>query len=169
MQIPKRRGEAVRQLKEVHDRYLTREAMVRMQREHDRLRSVERPKAIEETQRTAEMGDFSENVAYQIAKANLRRINNRMTSITERLKQAILIESGVSKDGYARIGSVVVLKQGKETRTYEIVGAQETNPSKGRISHLSPLGKRLLGCTVGETLTFPTPSGDKKYRVISVS
>lgn len=168
MQIPKRRGEEEARLKRVYDYYLTPEKIEAMKRQLERLKKEERPLAISETQRLAEMGDFSENVGYQVAKAHLRRINGKIMTIEERLKMAIPIERGGSSDGRIRIGSAVTLwSEGREVR-YEIVGALETDPLRGRISHLSPLGQLLLGHIVGDEVVFTAPKGSVMYQVLSI-
>ena len=94
MRVPTRRGEKLRPQVEL-DRYVTPEKLQRLKDELDRLLHHERKEAIAEVQRGAEMGDFSENVGYQIAKANLRKLNARIMNLEERIKVAIPIESGV--------------------------------------------------------------------------
>lgn len=167
MRVPKRRGEEEARLKRTQDDHLTPEKIEAMKRRLLHMRTVERPAAIMETQRLAEMGDFSENVGYQIAKANLRRINGAMLSLEERLKTAIPIERG-SEDGVVRIGSTVTLVLDSVERSYEILGSSETDPTHGRISHLSPLGKALLGHRAGDSVTLSTLAGEKIYHLINI-
>jgi transcription elongation factor GreA len=141
----------------------------KIQRLKDELEDLKRrrlPEAAEEVRRTAAMGDLSENAAYQYAKAELRRINARILSIEERLKSAILIVK--PKDGVVAIGSTVTVETGGRRQTFEIVGAQETDPSRGRISHLSPIGKALIGHSVGDEVTINTTAGQTAYRIIDV-
>lgn len=168
MQVPKRRGEELRRMKQTYDDYLTSEKIERLKLDLGRLLKAERPKAIAETQRLAEMGDFSENVGYQIAKANLRRINDRITSIEERLKRAIPIKLGADASGRVCIGSTVVLESGGARHTYQILGSQETDPTHGRISHLSPLGSELLGCVSGDEVEMEIGGSKKVFKIIEV-
>lgn len=167
MRIPKRRGEEEARLKQVHDDYFTPEKIAAMERQLERLKKVERPPAIAETQRLAEMGDFSENVGYQVAKAHLRRINNKITTLEEKLKTAIPIERG-SVDGVVRIGSRVGVVVGGVQKTFDILGSNETDPMKGRVSYLSPLGQALLGHRVGDEVVFVSPVGEQVYQVIEI-
>lgn len=97
------------------------------------------------------MGDLSENAAYTAAKFYLRRINDRITSIGEKLKFAIIIEEG-SSDGVVRIGSTVTVCVNGKDATFAVLGAHETNPSKGAISYLSPVGAALLGHRAGDVV-----------------
>ncbi|PJA46156.1 transcription elongation factor GreA [Candidatus Uhrbacteria bacterium CG_4_9_14_3_um_filter_50_9] len=165
MRVPKRKGEEDRRaLQPPQDHHLTRDKIAHLKKELEDLEQHERPEAIKEVQRTGEMGDFSENAAYQMAKGRLRRINARILSITERLKYAIPIEEG-SPDGVIQIGSRVTVEIDGTERIYHIVGAQEVDVSKGRISYTSPLGKTLVGHRAGESVVFDSPSGEKIYLV----
>lgn len=133
----------------------------------ERLTKKERPETIREVQRTAEMGDFSENFAYQQAKHALRRINDRILTLEEKLKVAIPIKMG-SSDGRIRIGSTVTVETNGKSMTFEIVGSSETNPSRGRISHASPLGSALLGHVVGDEVLLGRGEKQTAYLVKTV-
>ena len=137
------------------DTFFTPQAIARMRRDLDMLTTRERPVAADEVHRLAQMGDFSENAAYQFAKAHLRRINGRITAIEEHLKRAVPIAPG-SDDGVIRIGSTVSVRSSAGESTFTIVGSHEASPSAGRISHLSPLGAALLGKCVGGIATLTT-------------
>jgi len=167
MRIPTRRGEKLKhQIEEDH--FLTPAAILRFKKELERLLKTERKEAIAEVQRLAEMGDFSENVGYQVAKATLRRINNRILILEDKLKRAVPILSGPDSEGRIRVGSTVVLEKDDKRFTYEILGSQETNPSRGRISYLSPLGAVLIGKKVEETAIFINGAQEVIYKIIEV-
>lgn len=132
-------------------------------------RTVERLKASlpamrTEVARTQEMGDLSENAAYQEAKHHLRRTASRIAGLEERLMSAIPIEAGTN-DGQVRIGSNVTVSDGAVERTYQILGSQETDPMKGRISYLSPLGAALMGKREGDE----AEANGRAYRVVAVN
>ena|SRR3989338_1991164 len=166
MRVPTRRSERLK-IQKNDDPYLTPAAITRIRRDLDHLENEERPAAIAEVRRTAEMGDFSENAAYQIAKGNLRRINGRILSNQEQLKQAVAI---MSEDdaGKIHIGSTVVLEAGDKRIIYQILGSRETNPAKGRISYSSPIGQALMGHVVGDTITVKGPSKQQTYTIVRV-
>ena len=84
----------------------------------------------------------------------------------KKLKQAIPILK--KDDGIIAIGSVVVLENETGSVTFEILGSNETNPLKGRISYLSPLGIVLIGRAVGESVSVATANGQITYRVVEV-
>lgn len=149
------------------DPYLTKEAIVKMQAELERLEKVDRKPAAEEVARTVAMGDLSENAAYQVAKGRLRGINSRILTLQERLKRAVTIKDG-GADGLVHIGSTVTVKTTDKEVTYQILGSQESNPSKGYISRTSPLGSALLNHKVGETVQIQTPKGTAEYTITRV-
>ncbi len=121
-----------------------------------------------EVRRLAEMGDFSENFGYQNAKALLRRINSRIDSLKERIKNAIPIKAGNSADGVIHLGSTVTVFVNAKPMSFEIVGSLETNPSRGRISHNSPIGVALIGHKAGDEVVFHGPAGDVVYQIVEV-
>ncbi len=165
MRLPTRRGEALQRLNDPpEDHYLTRMMIERLKRELIRLEGSERKEAVSEVRRLAEMGDFSENAGYQIAKATLRRINNRIIILKERLASAIAIDTSPSIDGRVRIGSTVMLEKDGKNLTFQVVGSSETNPSEGRISRHSPLGSALIGQNVGDQVKV----ADAVYRIASI-
>jgi transcription elongation factor GreA len=167
MRIPTRKSEVdKRALAKEEDHYVSKDKLEQMQRDLTRLIKVERSPAAEEVARTAQMGDFSENAAYQYAKQNLRRINDRITTLEERIKHAVVIEKDI--DGKIHIGSVVRLLTKDKEMTYEILGSLESNPFKGKISHSSPLGLALLGHRVGEKIEFVSGGKTTEYEIIEV-
>lgn len=179
MRIPKRKGEEDRiALSEPEDRHLTPATIERFKRELVDLETRERGEAVVELRRLAEMGDFSENFGYQNAKAHLRRVNARIDTLKERIKLAIPIEKGTNSDGGIQIGSRVRLAMSAKGGStsggngklmeFEIVGSQETNPSRGRISYRSPLGQTLLGHKANEEIVFDGPAGKVIYQILEV-
>ena len=106
--------------------------------------------AAKEVSRMAELGDFSENVEYQLAKGRLRGINSGILRLEYRINHAELIkESGSS---LVQLGGTVIIKTPKGEKTYTILGASEADPGNGIISHQSPLGATLLGHGVGDVV-----------------
>jgi len=148
MRLPTRQSEVLQSTKKVSDDFLSSAAIQRYKDELQNLLKNQRPPAIKEVQRTAEMGDFSENAAYQMAKGRLRQINYRITTLEEKLKSAIVIKASTS--GRVSIGSIVTLEAGGKETVYEILGSQESDPLHGKISYLSPLGALLLNKIAGE-------------------
>jgi len=167
MQVPQRRSELNRKYGGDGDNFLSAEAIASLK---DELHRLERalPAATEELNRTREMGDLSENAAYQDAKRRLFGLNGRILAVKEKLKNAIVIEPGADTEGKARIGAIVIVSVGDKRRQYVITGSQETDPASGKISHLSPLGSALLGHAAGDTVIVKTNGREAIYRIESV-
>lgn len=149
------------------DLHVTQAKFVRMQRDLADLLTKQRGEAVLEVRRTGEMGDFSENAGYQIAKGTLRRINTRIEVLQDRIARAVIIPDGPSTT--VRIGSVVKVRMNDKEYTYRILGSQESNPSRGAISRNSPIGKALLGARVGDIVDVPLADRVVTYTVLHIS
>ena len=126
------------------------------------------PEHIAEVERTKGFGDFSENAAYQDAKATMRRTHGRIARLQDRIKRAVIIEQRPNTSGKIEIGSTVVLQMAAKKFTFEILGFHEADPSTGRISDRSPLGRALLGHSAGETVTLEVKNGMVEYRIVKI-
>jgi len=156
MRVPTRKpGKYANQ---ANDPHVTAAKFTELKKHLEHLKKVSQPHAIAETQRMAAHGDFSENAGYQVAKARLRGINNRMLEIEEYLKHAIVITPN-ENTSTVQLGHRVTIKSSTSTKTYTILGSTETNPTAGVISHSSPLGMALLGHRVGDIVTIPLTKG----------
>lgn len=169
MQFPFRPKEKMKQaLQSDEPLYLTRDAIEKMKRRLERIEHVELPQSIEDVRRTGEFGDFSENAEYQEAKGRMRRLHDQATSIKEKLKVVIVIESNSSE--IVQMGSTVTLGLANGTqKMFSIVGPQETDPMKGKLSFKSPLGALLMGRRVGEDITLKTSTGLTNYRILQIN
>lgn len=167
MRIPQRRAQQWKNVQANDVGYLTATAIERLKRDLERLEKEERPTAVEDVTRYGQLGDFSENAEYQEAKHRLRRIDSRIFSITQRLKQAVVILSPQQTD-HAQLGSTVIVEHDGQQKIYHIVGPQETNPTQGRISHLSPLGSALMGHRIADVVTIQTADRKTIYTIIDV-
>lgn len=129
---------------------------------------LERPIVSKEMASAAEMGDFSENADYQQAKRRLRAINNAITKIEYQLDHCEIIDTNQDADTVSIGHTVTLLIDGKQ-RTYTILGASETNPSRGIISHQSPIGQILIGKKLGETCSVQLGGKEKDIQIVSIS
>lgn len=162
MRVPTRRADKIP--KESFDPNITQNKYDQLKRKLEDLLHTQRPKLSLEVQRLAEMGDFSENAAYQTAKWKLRGVNRRIDDIESSLKYANIIYRNT--DGTVSIGSTVFIENLGQIKTYKILGSTETDPAKGIISHNSPLGQALLDHAVGDIIKIP--SSLKEYKIISI-
>lgn len=168
MQVPKRRH----QLLKIHEPeavvYLTKEGIRRLHEQIEDLEKRQKPQTIEDLSAALAKGDLSENAEYTDAKARLGRIEGRIFSLKQRLKNVVEIQQGVSDDGTVQIGSIVTVRVNGKERKYSIVGPQESNPTAGRISHQSPLGVALLRSRVGDIVTVDAPEQTISYEILTI-
>jgi transcription elongation factor GreA len=123
----------------------------------------DRPEAVLSLKTARDMGDLSENAAYRAARQKLSAMDSRLRRLDMLLRLGRVIESNQS--GIITIGSKVTVQHDNQTIIYTITGSFESDPSKGSISYISPLGKMLIGKSVGDTITVQTPSGKTKYTI----
>lgn len=158
--------------------YVTEDGLNRLKEKLARLKKA-LPELAEEAKRTAAYGDRSENDEYKNAKSALRRTKGQILNIEDQIKRAAIIESGSGASGTIRIGSTVVLEmKGSDgstgspragaRKTFQILGSHETDPTRGRISYVSPLGAALMGRVKGDVVNIKTGTGSKTYRVLEV-
>lgn len=115
-----------------------------------------------------ELGDLSENAEYQTAREEQDRLEARISELEHVLQYSEIIKKPKS-DGQVRLGSKVILKDGGKPLTYQVVGTMEADPSRGKISDESPIGKALLNKKVGDKVEIKTPAGAHNYKVIEIS
>lgn len=134
----------------------------------DQIALVERRKeVIKSLQRAREMGDLSENGLYKSAKQEQGYVDSRLRRCEYLLKHARVVEQISS--GTVSIGTTVTIHDGSQPRTYTIVGGYESNPTEGKISHHSPIGKALSGKKLGDEVEIIIPEGKKIYKIIEIS
>ena len=168
MRLPKRLSQTLRDQDTSDDViYLTPKGKQKLEQELVRIEQVELPPTLESMKFALSLGDYSENAEYQDAKWKLARLHGRILTIKDRLKRAIIIAG--DDDDRITLGSTVVVAVNGNERRYTIVGPQEANPSKGRISHLSPVGSALLGKRVGDQIEVPREDdAPLVYRVLKL-
>lgn len=126
-----------------------------------------RPAAVEDLAKARAMGDLSENGYYKSARAKLSDVDRELRHLTYLIKNAKIKEKVASDT--VDVGVTVTITDGQNDRTYAIVGGYESNPSEGKISHHSPLGKALLGKRVGEKAYVTTPAKTVTYTIQNIS
>lgn len=146
--------------------YLTPDGREKIIKELELLITVKRPEVAEAIHSAKEEGDISENSAYDAAKEQQAFVEGRIMQLEQMLKNAEIISTPVMT-GIVILGShVKVVEKGtKEEEEYQIVGSAEADPSRGRISNESPLGKALMGKKKGDPVTFKTPAGELYFQL----
>lgn len=161
MQTPKRKPGKYTSLP--LDPLMTRVQFDKLQNKLKKLKQIQ-PEAAREVSRLAELGDFSENVEYQLAKGRLRGINQNILNIEKQLNTADLIQAP-RQNAIIEVGHTVTLEVNGKQKTYQILGSSETNPNAGIISHSSPLGATLIGKKVGEVMKLKANGREVEYAI----
>jgi len=151
-------------------RYITPEGAKRLQEELARLWNVERPRVTQEVSDAAAQGDRSENAEYIYGKKRLREIDRRVRFLRKRLEEVEVVRPGqVGDPERVYFGAWVTLADadGAESR-YRLVGPDEFDVERGRVSVESPIGRVLLGTREGDEVTVQRPAGTAVYEVVRV-
>jgi transcription elongation factor GreB len=150
--------------------YITPHGARRLRDELKRLHDVERPEVVRVVSWAASNGDRSENGDYLYGKKKLREIDKRIRFISKRLEAAEIINPLEQKADQVLFGATVTVKNEDEQKLrYQIVGVDEIDISKRRVSWLSPIGKALLQARVGDVVTLRTPKGEEDLEIIKIS
>ncbi|WP_437682763.1 transcription elongation factor GreB [Sorangium sp. So ce131] len=149
--------------------YITPSGARKLSEELARLRSVERPRIVQEVADAAAQGDRSENAEYIYGKKKLREIDRRMHYLTKRLEKAVVVDPAEQRGDKVFFGATVEIEDEDGARhTYQIVGEDEIDSASGRISWRSPVGRSLLGKRAGDVITVRRPAGEAEMEIISV-
>ena len=149
---------------------MTREGYEKLNAELDHLITVVRKENAERLKEAISLGDISENAEYDAAKDAQAETEERISTIEEILRTAVIVDDNDESDDSVQTGRTVTLKDlvTKETVTYKIVGTTEADPLNGKLSNASLVGQHLLGHHAGDKVEFPVPDGIAKYQVVEV-
>ena len=126
----------------------------------------ERPKIVDQIEEARSHGDLAENAEYHAAKERQGQIEAQIAELEDRVTRAQIIDpASLSGDKVVFGATVTVLDDDEKKQRYQIVGMTEADARVGRISYDSPLGRALIGKTVGEEVEVTVPSGDRFYQV----
>lgn len=151
--------------------YITPAGHKRMVKELQQLKSRDRPEITKIIEWAAGNGDRSENGDYLYGKKKLREIDRRIRFLNKRLEAAQVIDpkSRANAAGKIFFGATVTIAEEDGTeKVYSIVGVDEVDVAKGRISWASPLGAALLKATNGDAISFNSPKGIRDIEILDV-
>jgi transcription elongation factor GreA len=149
---------------------MTKAGAEAIKREIKRLKTVERPKNVQDIATARDHGDLRENAEYHAAKERQSHIEGRLQMLEDRLARAEIIDVAKLSGERVVFGATVQLEDtdsGQKTK-YTIVGETEADLKKGRISITSPIARGLIGKEVGDSVTIRTPGGEREYEVLAV-
>jgi transcription elongation factor GreB len=149
--------------------YITPGGYQRLNDELAHLWKVERPKLVETIAWAASNGDRSENGDYIYGKRKLREIDRRLRFLNQRIDSAVIVDNAGREHERVYFGATVTVadEEGDE-RTVTIVGVDEIDPARGRVSWISPMGTALLKAEVGDVVTLRTPRGNEELEILDI-
>ena len=149
--------------------YITPAGYARMKAELKQLLDVERPEVVGIVHWAASNGDRSENGDYIYGKKRLREIDRRIRFLIKRLEIAEVVDTRGQEQDQVFFGATVTVSDstGAE-RSVSIVGMDEVDPSRGRVSWVSPIARALLKARAGDSVTLRTPSGVEELDVVEI-
>ena len=145
---------------------MTAAGKAELEAELEQLRTEGRIDIAEKLKVARSYGDLSENSEYDEAKSEQAKIEARIQELEYQLENAVIIDS-VAGDHVSMGSKVTVVRDGKEF-VYEIVGFSQSDPSNGKISDESPVGKALMGASIGEKVTVDAPIGTLEFEIKSI-
>jgi transcription elongation factor GreB len=148
--------------------YISPAGYARLKAELKALVETERPEVVRVVSWAAKNGDRSENGDYLYGKKRLREIDRRVRFLIKRLEAAEVVETAGRDTDQVFFGSSVLIKTKSEQRTVTIVGVDETDTTRGRISWISPVAKALIKAREGDTVTLKTPGGVEQLEILEV-
>ncbi len=150
---------------------ITKKGYEALKAELDRLRKVERPKAIEAIAEARSHGDLTENAEYEAAKDRQGFIESRITELERKLADARIIDTANLSSETVVFGATVLLLdlESKQQKQYTLVGQDEADLKNGKISVQSPVGKALIGRRVGDQVEVTTPARVVAYEIRGIT
>ena len=149
---------------------MTIRGKTKLEEELKHLKSVERPKVIQEIATARAHGDLSENAEYDAAKEKQGFIEGRIKEIEDKLARAQVVDTSSIRTDKIVFGATVSLKDldSDEIKNYSIVGTDEADIKAGMISIESPVARQLLNKREGDSVTIRVPKGEVEYEILSV-
>ncbi|NPV77949.1 MAG: transcription elongation factor GreA [Anaerolineae bacterium] len=149
--------------------FLTQEGYQKLQEELDHLRTVKRKEIANRLHEAMEGGELIENAEYEAAKNEQAFVEGRIKELEILLATARVVEESAIDREVVQVGNkVTIQEEGGEPETYTIVGAAEANPSEGKISNESPIGRALMNHRVNDVVRVEAPAGSYSVRILKV-
>lgn len=154
-------------MKKIH---MTPEGFRELEEELKNLKFIERPAIVNAISEARALGDLSENAEYQYAKNKQGFVEGRIKELEYKISMAEIIDITKLDGTGVKFGVTVTICDyaTDEETTYKIVGVDEADIKKGRISMESPLARALIGKDIGDEIKLVTPSGKKQYEILNI-
>jgi len=149
---------------------LTQEGYQKLEDEVEFLKTVRRREVADRIKVAISFGDISENAEYDEAKNEQAQMEERILKLENMIRKAVIIDESKIDVNVVTIGSIVKVNDVEfdEEVEYVIVGSAEADPYDGKISNESPVGKALLGGTIGDVVEVQVPDGVAKFEILEI-
>ena len=150
---------------------ITSDGKLKVEDELKNLKTIERPRIINSIAEARAHGDLSENAEYHAAKEEQAFVEGRIQEIESKLSRLQIIDvKNLNQDGRCVFGTTVSLLNLSDDSeiSYQIVGEDEADIDKGKISCHSPIARALMGNEEGDEVTVNAPKGDIVYEILEV-
>ncbi len=149
---------------------LTRDGLDKLEKELSHLKTVKRKEIADRIKEAISYGDITDNAEYEDAKNEQAFVEGRIITLEKMLRRARLLEKSDEDDHHIVIGSTVRLRdlEVDQEEQYTIVSTAEADPAAKKISNESPVGKALMGRTIGDQVDIKVPAGTLKYKIEAV-
>lgn len=149
---------------------LTQEGYQKLEDELEILKTVRRREVADRIKVAISFGDISENAEYDEAKNEQAQVEERIIKLESMIRRAVIIDESKIDSNVVTIGSIVKVNDMdfEEEVEYTIVGSAEVDPYEGKISNESPVGKALLGRTIGDIVDVQVPDGVAKFEILEI-
>ncbi len=151
--------------------YLTEEGMKKIVEKLYNLKHIERDAILKRVTEARKLGDLRENGDYKAAREDLTNIDIRIAELEKYIAESQIIKKVHSKKNVVRILNTVRIKDHTRNKdlVYTLVSQAEADPTEGKISADSPIGKGLLGRKTGEKFKINIPMGEIEVEIIEIS
>ena len=151
--------------------YLSREGMEKLKDELNNLKSIERPKIINQIAEARDKGDLSENAEYDAAKEAQGLLEARIARLENELSKSRVLDEKNIDLSTAKLLTTVKIEniQSKQKMSYTLVSESEADLKNKKISISSPIGRGLMGKKVGEIVDISVPSGAIKFKILDIT
>jgi len=150
---------------------ITREGYENLKKEHEFLLNNKRPKILRAIEEARGHGDLSENAEYDAAREEYQFLQKKVAELEEMMKNCEIVDVRKGDGDSVEFGSSVALRNldTDEEVLYQLVGPYESDIQKGMISMASPLGRALMGKSVGDEVNFNAPGGQRTYEIVKIT
>ncbi len=151
--------------------YLSKQGLLKMEKELKKLKTIDRPAIISEIKRALHMGDLSENAEYHAAKEAQVHLERKIAELEDKLSRVRAVDTDKIGSDKAYLFAKVLVKdlRNGEQIEYQLVPPDEADVDNDIISVKSPIGAALLGKELGNQVEIKVPAGIVRYEIVRIS